>query len=393
MTSIDSVKTLTATRLHGRDDQWVTDRYRSIKADLALVEIRANDGTVGYAEACSYGNPLNIERWVSFYAELLEGRDVDDWATIPKPTGTSFVHKVGSAHDFAVAGIDGALWDIRGKIAGQPVAALLTGEPKHEVQLYASGGVRYDWRNGPESLIGDIASLLALGYSTVKIRLGTAWEWDGVDVSAFASLVTRVREELGGDFGLAIDGNSRLTLTESLQLVEEIASLDISFLEEPMDKTDLASYEQLAPRSPIRLSGGESFATLEQYRPWFDSGVFSIVQPDAGITGISELMAIGRMADRYAVSVIPHSWHNGLMIYANAQAVAALPNGVMVEECMVQGPLKWGSVRADFVPQQTAIDVSSVPGIGAEPDLDYIARHPYIEGHYAVELLRESARD
>lgn len=386
---ITSVTTIVGTRLHTRADQWVTDRYRSIKADIAIVVIETDEGLVGIGEACSYGNPLQIRDWVEWYAPSLIGADPSDTSIVPAPTGTAVVHAVGSAHDFAVAGIDCALWDLRGRAAGVAVGELLGGEPAGTVEVYASGGVRYDWRDDPLALVDDVAGYVARGYSTVKFRLGTAWGWDDVTPERFLRLVDVVREEVGDDVGLAVDGNSRLTRDQAWEVARGLQDRDVLWFEEPLPKDDLEGYVALARGLDLPISGGESFTTVEQFRPWVEAGAFDVVQPDAGVCGITELMKIGRLAERSGLDLVPHSWHNGLMALANAHAVHALPNATMVEECMVQGPLKWDMLVGGDPVVGGRLAVSG-PGLGAElvPDLE--GRYPYVEGHYSVEVFRRA---
>lgn len=385
---ITAVRTLCGTRLHGRDDQWATDRYRSIKADIAIVRIETDGGIVGVGEACPYGNPLQIADWVAWYAPTLIGAELDDPSIVPRPTGTALEHAVSSAHDFAVAGIDCALWDARSRAMDLPVRCLLDPAADVTARVYASGGVRYDWRSDPTTLVADIASYVAAGYDTVKFRLGTAWRWDGVTPDRFLGLVDLVRREIGEGVGFAVDGNSRLTREEAREVAAGLQDRGALWFEEPLRKDDLDGYVALNAAFDLAITGGESFTTIEQFRPWLEAGAFDIVHPDAGVCGLSEVMRIGALAERHGVRVVPHSWHNGLMLIANAHAVAALPNATMVEECMVQGPLKWDAIRGGSRVVDGAIRLDEGPGLGVDLIDDLETTYPYIEGHYSVEVLR-----
>ncbi|QKW17740.1 mandelate racemase/muconate lactonizing enzyme family protein [Kitasatospora sp. NA04385] len=386
---ITDVRTLCGTRLHSREDQWVTDRYRSVKADVAVVVVETDDGVTGVGEACSYGNPRQIADWVRWYRDSLVGAELDDFSVVPRPTGTALEHAVGSAHDFAVAGIDCALWDARGRAAGKPVARLLNPDAATDpVDVYASGGVRYDWHDDPRTLIADVLGYVDAGYRTVKFRLGTAWHWDRITPARFLALYDEVRDAVDGRAALAVDANSRLSRAEARVLAEGLSERGALWLEEPIAKDDLAGYAELNQAVPLRISGGESFTTIEQFRPWIENGCFDIVQPDAGVCGITEVMRVGRIAAAAGLSLIPHSWHNGLMLMANAHAVAALPNAPMVEECMVQGPLRWGVVQGGSPVKDGRVSVLGSPGLGADVIDGLEEQYPYVEGHYSVEVYR-----
>ena len=385
---ITAVRTLCGTRLHSREDQWITDRYRSIKADIAVVVIDTDGGVQGIGEACSYGNPLQIADWVRWFAPTLIGSELGDFRALPRPTGTALEHATGSAHDYAVAGIDSALWDARGKDAGIPVSRMLSPSASDSVEVYASGGVRYDWRADPRQLISDVVHYVEQGYQTVKFRLGTNWSWDGVTPERFLALFDEVRAEVGDGIGLAVDGNSRLDREDACTMAWGLQERGALWFEEPIAKDDFEGYVQLNRGLELKISGGESFTTTELFRPWIEARAFDIVQPDAGVCGISEALNIGELAADHGLELIPHSWHNGLMAMANAHVVAALPNARMVEECMVQGPLKWGVIEGGTRVVGGTITIGSAPGLGVEIISDLEERFSYVEGHYSVEVFR-----
>jgi L-alanine-DL-glutamate epimerase-like enolase superfamily enzyme len=385
---ITGLRTLCATRLHRPQEQWITDRYRSVKADIAVVVVDTDGGLTGIGEACSYGNPRMIADWVAWYAPFLAGRDLDDVSTVPRPTGTAADPGSPSAHDFAVAGIDCALWDLRGRAAGLPVRAMLAAKSDDSVRMYASGGVCYDWRHDPHTLVDDVRGYVADGYDLVKIRLGTHWGWDGVTPDRFLRLLDEVRGEVGDGVQFAVDANSRLSREEALALAGGLSDRGIRWLEEPLAKDDLAGYVWLQQRTDLTISGGESLTTIEQFRPWLEAGALDIVQPDAGVCGISEVMRIGQLAERHGARLVPHSWHNGLMAMANAHAVAALPNADLLEDCMVQGPLKWGVIRGGSPVREATMKLPDAPGLGVDLIDDLESAFPYIEGHYSIEVFR-----
>lgn len=385
---ITGLRTLCASRLHDRHEQWITHVYRSIKADIAVVVVETDGGLTGIGEACSYGNPLQIADWVSWYAPFLVGREVDDLSVVPRPTGTAARPVAPSAHDFAVAGIDCALWDLRGKAAGRPVRALLSPTSDDSVGVYASGGVRYDWRADPRTLVDDVRGYVEEGYDTVKVRLGTSWAWDAVTPDCFLRLLDDVRTEVGDGIGIAVDANSRLTRDEAAALARGLSDRGVLWFEEPLAKDDIEGHVWLRGQSDMTISGGESLTTVEQFRPWLEAGAFDIVQPDAGVCGLTEVVRIGQLAQRHGVRLAPHSWHNGLMAMANAHAVAALPNANLLEECMVQGPLKWGVLRGGNPVVDGVLKLPDVPGLGVELIDDLESAYPYVEGHYSVEVFR-----
>ncbi len=379
---ITGVETLCLSRLHEPERQWVTARTRTIKADCAIVVIHTDEGLDGIGEASAYGWPLLIRDWVNWLAPSLIGKDPRDPTIAPHPNGLS------GAWDAAVGGIDCALWDLRGKIAGKPTAELLTERPLKKVRLYASSGCRYDWRKRPEQLIEEALEYIEQGYTAMKFRLGTEWTWDGVTVDRFLGLVRELVQAVDGRMELMLDGNCRLTEEQALPIARELDRLHFAWFEEPIPREQIDGYARLAAAVEMPITGGEGFHVLEQFRPYLDKKAYDIVQPDVGMSGITETMRIAQVAHSYGVDLCPHSWHNGLMAMAHAHLVAALPNPRVLELCMIQGPLQWGILKEPPVIEKGWLVLPDKPGFGVELAEDLEERFPYIEGAYWVQVQR-----
>lgn len=379
---IVDVQTLCLSRPHEPERQWITSRYRVIKADCALVIITTDEGLQGIGEACAYGWPRKIQQWVDWLKPGLIGQDPRDWSIVPHPNGRSW------AYDCAVAGIDCALWDLRGKIEGQPVAKLLKSDALERVRLYASSGCRYDWNDRPEQLIEEALGYLEAGYTACKVRIGTEWSWAGITVDRFLDLMRELTQAVNGRMELMLDGNQRLTEAQALEIAKELDRLGFTWFEEPIPQTDIDGYARLNAAVNLPITGGEQYTTLEQFIPYFEKKAYAIAQPDAGICGITAAMQIAQAAEHYGIYVCPHSWHNGLMAMANGHLVAALPNPHVLEVCMIQGPLQWGILAEPPAITNGWLALPDAPGLGVRLADDLEQRFPYIEGHYALEVER-----
>jgi L-alanine-DL-glutamate epimerase-like enolase superfamily enzyme len=383
---ITKLETLLLSRMHEVERQWVTSRFRVVKADCPVVVIHTDEGLSGIGEACAYGVPRLIGEWVDWLAPQIIGKDPTDPAAVPHTNGRNH------AHDCAVAGIDCALWDLKGQIAGKRVADLLKTDPLEKVRLYASSGCRYDWRIRPEQLIDEALEYIAQGLTAMKFRIGTEWSWDGVTVDRFLGLVRELHQTVAGRMELMLDGNQRLTEDQALTIAKELDRLGFTWFEEPIPQADVDGYARLNAAVDMPITGGEQYTTLEQFRPYLEKRAYGIVQPDAGWCGITEALRIAEMADRYNVDLCPHSWHNGLMAMANAHLVAALPKPRVLELCMIQGPLQWGIFDQPPAIADGWLTLPDRPGLGVTLAADVAERFPYIEGHYAIMVEREAAR-
>lgn len=404
---IVKLETICLSRMHEPQRQWVTAKYRTVKADCVVVRIHGEDGKKGIGEASAYGGPVQISEWVEWLARTLVGRDIEDLSATPHPNGRN------RAHDAAVAGIDCALWDLRGKLADKRVceivrardaAGSLDASGAHgtaagaardsararpdRVRVYASGGCRYDWRTGSDALLEEAREYIDSGFSAMKFRLGTDWRWDGVTVDRFLGLVRELAAEVGGRMELMLDGNGRLTEEEAVPIALELERLGFAWFEEPYPGGEIEAYARLARLVDMPISGGESLTTLEQFRPYLEAGAYDIVQQDAGLCGISESIRIAEMAEGYGVDVCPHSWHNGLMAMANAHVVAALARPRVLEVCMHQGPLQWGILQEPPTITEGHLVFPDEPGLGVELAEDAEEQFPFIEGHYAITVER-----
>jgi L-alanine-DL-glutamate epimerase-like enolase superfamily enzyme len=185
-----------------------------------------------------------------------------------------------------------------------------------------------------------------------------------------------------------VDGNKRLNFDEALVITKGLDKLGLSWFEEPLPQEDIDGYARLNAAVDMPITGGESLTTVGQFRPYFEKQAYAIVQPDAGVCGISELVRIAELADHYKVALNPHNWHNGLMTMANAHFVAATPNSQILEICQLQGPLQWEILAEKPAIVDGKLQLPEKAGLGVALAEGLADKFPYIEGHYAVEIQR-----
>ena len=380
---ITKLETMCLSRPHEPERQWFTGSYRTIKADCAIVTIHTDGGLNGIGEACAYGGPPQIKDWVAWLAPDMIGKNPLEPDIVPHTNGRSW------AYDTAVAGIDSALWDLKGKIAGKRVSELLTKNPLERVRLYASSGCRYNWRKNPHQLIEEALDYIRDGYTAMKFRIGTEWAWDNVTVDSFLGLVRELVQEVNERMELMLDANCRFNEDQAMAVAKELDRLNFAWFEEPIPGGQIDGYTRICASVDIPISGGETLTTQEQFRPYLDRKAYGIVQQDMGICGITEGMRIALTADRYGVRTCPHNWHNGLMTMANAHFVSALPKPKMLELCMIQGPLQWEILAEKPKIENGCLILPDKPGLGVDLADNLEERFPYIEGGYGIQVKAE----
>ena len=383
---ITDIRVLSLSRRHEAEREWASATFRVRKADCAIVIVETDEGISGIGEASAYGVPPVIKAKV----EAMKSRYVGKEPDVALNQAVEAASRGAGDEALPLAGIDCALWDLKGKIAGKKVCDLLAeGRPTLDrVRLYASAGVSYDWDHHPESLVGEAVRLADEGFTAMKMRVGTEWSWSGVTANRYVELIRKVHDAVGGRMELMVDGNCRLQEHEALEIGKAMDEMGFAWFEEPIDGKNIEGYTRLNAALNLPVTGGESLLTLDQIQPYLDEKAYSIVQVDAGMAGLSETWRVAMRAHEHGVRHCPHSWHNGLMCMAHVHMVAALPAPAVVELNAVQGPLQWEILREKPQIEGGNLVIPDGPGFGVELADDLEERFPYIEGAWGEVVER-----
>jgi L-alanine-DL-glutamate epimerase-like enolase superfamily enzyme len=264
----------------------------------------------------------------------------------------------------AMAGIDIALWDIKGKAAGQPVFRLLGGPCRERLPLYISGlrGTTL------ESRAGMALEYYKGGYAAMKLYVGRGVEADLAEVR-------RLREAIGPGRRLLTDAQWRYTEVEAEKLGHGLDELGVEWLETPVAPENLRGQARLARALRLAVTAGEGMRTRFEFRDWLEQGAIDIAQPDIVRCGITEGRRIAELAETYQV---PVALHLGLSLgVANAatwHVAASLPNFYLQE---IHPPLVELSNRFFRQPLEI-VDGEAVvpnrPGLGIEIDRAALAQ-------------------
>jgi galactonate dehydratase len=217
----------------------------------------------------------------------------------------------------AIAGVDLALWDLAGKIAGKPVSAIISDTFRNSVPAYLSGL--------PGGSTAGVQAWLDRGFSRVKIF------HDSSDDRLFENL-DRVASMLSADGALAVDALWRLTPGSASGFAAKLEARLAMWLEAPLPPESAPDHAALARSTEVPIAIGESYRTTFELRPFLDAGAMKIVQPDLGRTGITEGLRIAAAARERGMKVIPHvSIAMGPQIAAAIHFAAAVPECPLVE--------------------------------------------------------------
>jgi L-alanine-DL-glutamate epimerase-like enolase superfamily enzyme len=267
--------------------------------------------------------------------------------------------------------LDLALWDLAGKITGQPCWKLLGGL-SDRVRAYASSGTLRE----PAKLADAAEAYLARGFGALKIRFHRG-DWRK-DIKALEA----VRQRVGTRLELMVDCNQgwRLpqdtyppwSLKDAVTLARELEKLGVYWMEEPLHRGDREGMRRLRGMTDIRIAGGEMTRELYEFRDLIVEGALDVLQPDVALVGgITGLRRVGHMAADHNLVFTPHTWTNGMGVMANAQLVAGMADAPFLE--FPYDPPEWGLDRRDYM-LATPLDVGKDgyillpdrPGMGYE---------------------------
>lgn len=264
----------------------------------------------------------------------------------------------------AMAGIDIALWDIKGKAAGVPVFRLLGGPCRQRLPLYVSG-LRGTTHRSRISMAKDFYKQ---GYAAIKIYIGRGAEAD-------LSFLKSLREAIGPDKRLLTDAQWSYTEAEAERVGRGLEELGVEWFETPVLPENVKGHARLASALQIAVTAGESMRTRFDFREWFEQGALDIAQPDIARCGITEGRRIAEMAEAYHV---PIAFHLGMSLgVANAATwhVAAAIQNFYIQE--IHPPLVELSNR--FFREPLEIErgeavLPNRPGLGIDVDRDALAK-------------------
>ena len=278
----------------------------------------------------------------------------------------------GGAMTHAISAINIALWDLTGKILGQPVSVLLGGTHHSAVPAYGSSLFV-----PVESLPERIEKMKERGFRAIKL----GWEPFGHQTLAQdEKLVQRARQSAGDETTLLIDAGGsypfwKLRLKDALERAKMLAAYGVYWFEEPLAPDDLEGYARLTDLSPVKIAHGEVLTRRQTFAPYFARRAMDIVQPDvAKVGGLSEMRLIAWMAEPYGIDLVPHGWNTAIGVAADIHLVASLPTRSFVE-FNVGNELVEQIIQPAFqLDSRGCLPVPTTPGLGIEIDRDKLKR-------------------
>lgn len=297
-----------------------------------FLEIETDEGITGWGEPVVEGRASIVKTAVEDFSDYLIGKDPmkieDHWQAMYR----GGFYRGGPEVMSAIAGIDQALWDIKGKYYNAPVYDLLGGKCRDKLKVYSwVGGDR------PSDLLNGIQVLKDSGCTAIKMN-GTE-EMHYVDnfskIEEVANRIAQVREKFGYEIGIGVDFHGRVHKTMAKVLARELDQFKLMFIEEPVMAQNNEALREIVKHTSTPIATGERMFSRWDYKNLFMDGYVDIIQPDVSHAGgISEVKKIVSMTEAFDVAVAPHCPLGPIALAACVQIDACTPNAFIQEQSL-----------------------------------------------------------
>lgn len=393
---ITDVKTVLLTGSSGYDPSVkVARQYRS----AAFIEIHTDTDLKGIGETyLGYHAPELVPEIVEFFRPILVGLDADqiDPAALWRRMYHcgNFWARVG-AGVIALAGVEGALWDLKGKMEGVPVYELLGGCRHDKLMGYATGCYSsYPWNK----LIDQFGRYLDAGFLGAKVGAG----WADVETNKIftgrgpqawtdmeSEKIQALRKHYGPDLVICMDGHmsnadnpeqEAWDLEIATSVLQAMEPYDLFFYEEPLHYNDMAGYASLCRATRLPVAGGECLTTREEFAQYADARAFDIAQIDASYVGMDTFITAAKGFADIDVKVATHAWGSGASVMENLHAAFATPNMAILELPPLAGDMHTEIYAPGYRFENGYVLPPDVPGLGVQLTDEFKEKHPFIRG-------------
>lgn len=351
-------------------------RLYSVKPRWLFLAVDTDEGITGWGEPVIEGRAHSVAAAVEELSKYLIGKDPrrinDHWQTMYR----GGFYRGGPILMSAIAGIDQALWDIKGKALGQPVYELLGGLVRDKMKTYS-------WVGGddPAQESEQMRTLMESGWDTFKLNgCGRLQMIDGHrSVDKVIERVATIRADLGSSIDFGLDFHGRVSVPMAKVLLRELEPFRPLFVEEPVLAEHAEQYSELSRGTSIVLAAGERMYSRFDFKRVFEAGGIGIVQPDLSHAGgITECMKIASMAEAYDVALAPHC-PLGPIALAACLAVDFVSYNAVIQEQSMGIHYNQGAELLDYVKNKQDFKISDgyikplpKPGLGVDVDEDHV---------------------
>jgi L-alanine-DL-glutamate epimerase-like enolase superfamily enzyme len=345
---------------------------------VSFVKVTTDDGAVGWGQTSTYNADITVQVFHRQVAPWVLDRDAADVQALIDRVEEKEHKYPGSYRCRALAGLDTALWDLHGRVAGKPVVELLGGRPGR-LRAYASSMKRdITPRDEARRLV---ALRDAFGFTAFKWRVAAEC---GRDVDEWPGRTEEiVPRALGDGVDKLVDANSGYSPPRAIEVGRLLEQEGIGHFEEPCPYWHLEQTKLVTEALSLDVTGGEQDWDLATWQRMIELRAVDIVQPDVMyMGGLTRTLTVARMAERAGLPVTPHSANLSLVTMCTMHLLGAIPNAGKYLELSIEG--------ADYYPWQQDlflgdpyrvvdghVTIPAEPGWGVEINPQWLARAAY----------------
>ncbi|MEM7256049.1 MAG: mandelate racemase/muconate lactonizing enzyme family protein [Pseudomonadota bacterium] len=351
-----------------------------------LVEVTTDQGITGWGECFGPGNVALANKGIveKVIQPLVVGANPLDRDVIwHKVYNLLRDHGQKGMSMQSLSGVDIALWDIAGKVAGLPLCRLIGGAHRTSIRAYGYGMMlkRESIADHVARFRDEAAAILEMGFSATKMKVGLGPKHD-------VKLCQAVAEGVG-DGQFMVDANHCYTTADAFYVGRALEEMGAYWFEEPVAPEDHEGYRELRSALKVNISGGEAEFGRWGWQQLLKHRCVDIAQPEVcAVGGISEYLRVLALCHTHFTPVINHVWGSAIAVATNLQLLASmpdLPGGLhpwqpmlefdttqnLFRDELLQTPL---SIQQQVKNNDGWVAVPMTPGIGVEPNLDFIRR-------------------
>jgi L-alanine-DL-glutamate epimerase-like enolase superfamily enzyme len=348
---------------------------------VSFVKLTTDDGAVGWGQTSTYNADITAQVFHRQVAPWVLDRDAADVQALIDRVEEKEHKYPGSYRCRALAGLDTALWDLHGRVAGKPVVELLGGRPGR-LRAYASSMKRdITPRDEARRLV---ALRDAHGFTAFKWRVAAECgrdmdEWPG----RTEEIVPAVSRALGDGIDKLVDANSGFSPPRAIEVGRLLEQEGIGHFEEPCPYWHLEQTKLVTDALALDVTGGEQDWDLATWQRMIDLRAVDIVQPDVMyMGGLTRTLTVARMAERAGLPVTPHSANLSLVTMCTMHLLGAIPNAGKYLELSIEGADYYPWQQDLFIgdPYRVAdghVTIPAEPGWGVEINPQWLARAAY----------------
>lgn len=351
-----------------------------------LVEVETDEGVTGWGECFGPGPVAIANKGIveGVIQPMIVGHDPMDRDVLwHKVYNLLRDHGQKGMPLQALSGVDIALWDIAGQIAGLPLHKLIGGAHRDRVRVYGYGMMlkRQTVEDHIARFKDEAAAIRDMGFVATKMKVGLGARED-------VRLCQAVRDGVGPDYDFMVDANHCYTTSDAFFVGRALEELGAYWFEEPVAPEDLDGYRELRAGLSVNISGGEAEFNRWGWRSILENRGLDIAQPEVcALGGISEYLRVLALCHAHHTPVINHVWGSAIAVATNIQLLAAmpsLPGGLFPREPWLEFDTTHNTFRDALLQEPLDIQgqvarggsvaVPNTPGIGVRPDRAVIER-------------------